>query len=67
VIEDLVEPHLARDDAAPGEFGHRSRFVPPYVRLKARRLGPLSRGPLGGSGDDSPTRRPERPPLWLPD
>ncbi|MEX2027274.1 MAG: class I SAM-dependent methyltransferase, partial [Pirellulaceae bacterium] len=39
VIEDLLEPNHAKDDAAPGSFGHRSRFVAPYVRIKARRTG----------------------------
>jgi SAM-dependent methyltransferase len=37
VIEDLVEPMHARADAEPGSFSHRSRFVAPYVRVKARR------------------------------
>lgn len=37
VIEDLVEPLHARADALPGSFGHRSRWVAPYVRVKARR------------------------------
>lgn len=36
-IEDLIEPLHARADAAPGEFGHRCRYVAPYVRIKARR------------------------------
>lgn len=40
VIEDLVEPLLARPDAEPGTFGHRCQYVPPYVRAKARRIGP---------------------------
>lgn len=39
VIEDVVEPLRARADAAPGDFGHRSQFLPPYIRLKARRTG----------------------------
>jgi len=39
VIEDLVEPLHAKADAAPGEFAHRSRYVAPYVRIKARRTG----------------------------
>jgi len=39
VIEDLSEPKHARPDAAVGSFGHRSQFVPPYVRVKARRKG----------------------------
>jgi SAM-dependent methyltransferase len=39
VIEDLIEPVHAELQAAPGTFGHRSRFVAPYVRIKARRVG----------------------------
>lgn len=38
-IEDLIEPLHADEQAAIGTFGHRSRYVPPYVRIKARRLG----------------------------
>lgn len=37
VIEDLVEPMHAKRDATPGSLGHRSQFLPPYVRIKARR------------------------------
>jgi SAM-dependent methyltransferase len=37
VIEDLVEPHHADPTALPGTFKHRSCFVAPYVRIKARR------------------------------
>jgi SAM-dependent methyltransferase len=37
VIEDLVEPSRADSTAAAGEIGHRGRYVPPYVRIKARR------------------------------
>lgn len=36
-IEDLREPSRADIKAAPGHFGHRGRFTPPYVRMKARR------------------------------
>ena len=39
VIEDLVEPMHARPDAQVESFAHRSRFVAPYVRIKARRTG----------------------------
>lgn len=39
VIEDLSEPVHAKRDAAKDSFGHRSQFVPPYVRIKARRVG----------------------------
>ncbi|QEG33385.1 class I SAM-dependent methyltransferase [Bythopirellula goksoeyrii] len=38
VIEDLVEPQHADPDADRGSFGHRSQFVAPYVRIKARRI-----------------------------
>jgi len=38
VIEDLVEPFHATG-GGPGTFAHRSQFVPPYVRIKARRTG----------------------------
>ena len=37
VIEDLVEPRHARADAEHGSFAHRSLYVAPYVRIKARR------------------------------
>ncbi len=39
VIEDLLEPVHAKPDAPPGSLGHRSQFVAPYVRIKARRTG----------------------------
>jgi SAM-dependent methyltransferase len=39
VIEDLVEPRRGDPRAKPGHFRHRGMFVPPYVRLKARRVG----------------------------
>jgi SAM-dependent methyltransferase len=38
-IEDLIEPLHAKAEAAPGDFAHRSRYVAPYVRIKARRAG----------------------------
>ena len=38
-IEDVTEPTHARSEAARGTFGHRCRFVAPYVRVKARRGG----------------------------
>jgi SAM-dependent methyltransferase len=37
VLQDLSEPNRSDREAAPGHFAHRSRYVPPYVRLKARR------------------------------
>lgn len=39
VIEDLTEPFHADPETPPGSFEHRSQFVAPYVRIKARRLG----------------------------
>lgn len=39
VIEDLTEPNHAHAHANPGEFSHRSQYVAPYVRIKARRIG----------------------------
>lgn len=37
-IEDLTEPRRGDPRARPGDFRHRGQFVPPYVRIKARRL-----------------------------
>jgi ubiquinone/menaquinone biosynthesis C-methylase UbiE len=37
VIEDLREPNHGDTKAAVGEFGHRSLFLPPYVKIKAVR------------------------------
>ncbi|HMO12809.1 MAG TPA: class I SAM-dependent methyltransferase [Pirellulaceae bacterium] len=39
VIEDVMEPYHANTSSSPGSSFHRSLFVPPYVRIKARRLG----------------------------
>lgn len=38
VIEDVIEPLHAAADATRGSFAHRSQYVPPYVRIKARRV-----------------------------
>jgi hypothetical protein len=54
VIEDLREPYRADPTKPPGHFGHRGRFVPPYVRIKARRVARET------------TSAPEKN-LWLPD
>ncbi len=37
VIEDLAEPQHVDPTAERGSFGHRSNFIAPYVRIKARR------------------------------
>ncbi len=42
VIEDLLEPFHADPKADAGAFAHRSCYVPPYVRIKARRVGTVS-------------------------
>jgi hypothetical protein len=54
VIEDLVEPLHADPRAVPGSFKHRSCYLAPYVRIKARRV----RGTR--SNDNAPAI------LWLP-
>ena len=50
VIEDLTEPDHADPRAPAGSAGHRGRFLPPYVRIKARRV----------------ERAPAPSPLWTP-
>lgn len=45
VIEDLFEPRHEKPDAEPGTFAHRSRYVAPYVRIKARRVGSTGKEP----------------------
>ena len=37
VIEDLLEPVHADDEADAGSFGDRARYVAPYLRIKARK------------------------------
>ena len=38
VLEDLTEPRRDDPRAPVNHFGYRGRFIPPYVRLKARRV-----------------------------
>ncbi len=38
MIEDLTEPLHAQSQTEPGTFAHRSQYIAPYVRIKARRL-----------------------------
>ena len=52
VIEDFEEPRHADPQAAVGAFGHRSCYVAPYVRIKARRVKQAS--------------RPSSPAIWRP-
>ncbi len=37
VVEDFSEPLHATAGAARGTFNHRCQYLPPYVRIKARR------------------------------
>jgi SAM-dependent methyltransferase len=37
VIEDLCEPDHTRSGAEPGSFADRAAFLPPYLRILARR------------------------------
>lgn len=53
VIEDFLEPMHARLDAVPGSFGHRSQYIAPYVRIKARRV---ERGRKGGTSTPPSSR-----------
>lgn len=39
VIEDLIEPMHAKDEAEPNSFADRAQYVAPYVRIKAKRIG----------------------------
>ena len=58
VIEDLVEPAHAQQRAAAGSFKHRCLYLPPYLRIKARRIG----APTGVGGSDAgPGNR-----VWTP-
>jgi len=53
VLEDLREPRRADYQAPVEHFGYRGRFIPPYVRLKARRI--------------ARSRSQQASRLWLPD
>lgn len=39
MIEDVQEPDHVEPAAPPGAFGHRAAFLPPYLRVLARRSG----------------------------
>ena len=51
-IEDLAEPVHAERDAPLGSFAQRSQYLPPYVRVKARRTADKECA--------------SRPPVWIP-
>jgi SAM-dependent methyltransferase len=59
VVEDLLEPVHADAQAALGTFADRSRYVAPYVRIKARRI--ASRHVGARSGPEGAGR------LWTPE
>ncbi|QEG00894.1 Ubiquinone biosynthesis O-methyltransferase [Stieleria maiorica] len=42
VIEDLIEPLHAKPNASADSFADRATYIPPYVRIKARRIGTQS-------------------------
>lgn len=56
MLEDLREPLRADHRAEPGHFGHRGRYVPPYVRLLARRR----------PREKEAESRPKPSKLWVP-
>ncbi|MEI6241351.1 MAG: class I SAM-dependent methyltransferase [Planctomycetia bacterium] len=49
VIEDFHEPDHTRPDAVTGSWGHRAAFLPPYIRVLARRAAGGQGGAAGGS------------------
>ncbi|TVP97135.1 MAG: class I SAM-dependent methyltransferase [Planctomycetaceae bacterium] len=49
VIEDFIEPFHADPEAPANSFGDRARFVPPYLRIKARKRAPLGSHAAGES------------------
>jgi len=49
VIEDIAEPQHAKVDQPPGSFGHRCAFIPPYIRIKSRRVSKESDSSQSGS------------------
>ncbi len=58
LIEDLREPKRADYKAEVSHFGYRGRFVPPYVRMKARRI---ERAAAPAESDASASPR-----IWTP-
>ena len=43
VIEDVCEPDHTRPGAEPGTFADRATYLPPYLRILARRVGAAAR------------------------
>ena len=38
-IEDFFEPNEGDQEAVRGSFSHRAAFLPPYIRILARKYG----------------------------
>jgi ubiquinone/menaquinone biosynthesis C-methylase UbiE len=45
VVEDLMEPRHGKPTAEKGSFAHRSAYLPPFVKIKARRLANVEKTP----------------------
>jgi ubiquinone/menaquinone biosynthesis C-methylase UbiE len=58
VIEDLREPKRANYQVDVSHFGYRGRFVPPYLRMKARRV--KKESTKSASGEPASSR------IWTP-
>lgn len=65
VIEDLIEPVHAKDDAEANSFADRARFIAPYVRIKARRKGVTAADPAPRTAVQA-TQGSIGKTLWLP-
>lgn len=57
VIEDLREPKRADYNVDVSHFGYRGRFIPPYVRMKARRV---------ARNDSQVSKESVSPKIWTP-
>jgi SAM-dependent methyltransferase len=66
VIEDLLEPLHADEQAAIGSFAHRSRYAAPYVRIKARRTGAAHWAHAAHAAHGAHGAQGTGPQIWLP-
>jgi len=65
VIEGIDEPRHGDSRAVRGTFAHRSQFIPPYIRIRARRVAASIRASppsAESTAAESTARR-----LWTPD
>ncbi len=61
VIEDFAEPQHADTQSKPGSFGHRAQYLPPFFRVKARRINSSRQGlDVQSSGSNKSSA------LWVP-